>query len=438
MDNTQETILHSNYVVDASGHLNIAGVDCTELVKKYGAPLYVLDEDTVRGKCRAYVDAVKKYCPPGSMVIYASKALSFRGIYPVIAQESMGADVVSPGEIYTASIAGFPMDRVFFHGNCKTRDDIAYAISTGVGCFVADSFEELGLINELAGQAGIRQKVQLRVTPGIDPHTFDAVNTGKIDSKFGTPIATGQAMEYAARAFSLPNIEVTGFHCHIGSQIFDPQPFIDASDIMLDFMAQVRDRLGRTVPVLNLGGGFAVKYVDSDPNFTLDEYIRAIAHNVNSRCGELGLPVPALMFEPGRAIVADAGITLYTVENVKTIPEYKNYVTINGGMSDNHRYDLYKSPYTIVLANRVKDKADFLCTVVGRCFESGDMIQEDVLLPRPDTSDIVAVLVTGAYTYSMASNYNSLCKPGLVMVSGGTDRLAIRPETFEHLTACQL
>ena len=350
----------------------------------------------------------------------------------------MGADVVSCGEIYTARLSNFDMSKVFFHGNCKTVSDIAYAMDAGVGCFVLDNLTELENTDRLARERGIVQSVQLRLTPGIDPHTFDAVNTGKVDSKFGVPIETGQAMELALMVPSFKNVELTGFHCHIGSQTSTAQPFIDAVDIMLGFISEFKAKTGLEPSVLNLGGGFAVPYVMGDADCDIDGNIRLIAEHLKMRTAELSLNMPRIMFEPGRGIVAAAGITLYNVENVKTINGYKSYTAIDGGMADNPRYALYQAPHTVMLANRANDECDFKCDVVGRCCESGDIIQENVMLPRPNVNDTAAVLVTGAYNYSMASNYNALCKPALVMISGGKAELAIRRESFEHLTACQL
>jgi diaminopimelate decarboxylase len=438
MTTRERAMLHPNYSVDDRGHFCIGGVDSVILAKKYGTPLYVLDEDAVRRNCRTYYSSVKKHFPPGSTAIYASKALSFKRIYPVINEEGLGADVASAGELYIAKSAGFPMEKILFHGNGKSEADIRFALECSIGCFVVDNREELDTLNRCAGEMGIRQKIQLRLTPGIDPHTFDAVNTGKIDSKFGTAIATGQAFSLTSYALTLRNLDLQGFHCHIGSQIFDDRPFCDAADIMLDYIATVRDKTGFTASVLNLGGGFAVRYTHDDPEISIEENIARLGSHIMDRCGELHIPVPAVILEPGRSIVADAGVTLYTVENVKTIEDYKNYVTVDGGMADNPRYALYRSPYTVLIANRAADNPDALYTIAGRCCESGDMIQEDVPLPAPQRGDIAAVLVTGAYNYSMASNYNWLCRPALVMLRGGTETLAIRHETFADLAACQL
>lgn len=431
-------MLHTNLSVNEKGHLAIAGTDAVSLAEKYGTPLYVLDEDRVRANARIYVDSMRKYFGEGSRPLYASKALSFRGIYKIAAEEGMCVDIVSPGELYTALSAGFPAKDMFFHGNNKTDADIRYAMDNGIGYFIVDNAEELNAIEDYAALCGATQDILLRVTPGIDPHTFEAVNTGKVDCQFGFSIETGQARAFVGEILKKKHIRLRGFHCHIGSQIFDQVPFCDAADIMIRFLAEMKKQYGLLTEILNLGGGFGVRYVDSDPVIDIAENIRLVASHINARCIELGVAHPVILMEPGRSIVADAGVTLYSVGSVKTIDGYRSYVSIDGGMSDNPRYALYKSQYTVLLANRANENADFLCTVAGRCCESGALIQENVLLPRPVRGDILAVLVTGAYNYSMASNYNRICRPPIVMLSHGEDRIAVRRETFEDLTACDL
>ena len=372
------------------------------------------------------------------MPLFASKSLSFKGIYRIIADEDMGTDIVSSGELFTAVSAGFPMERAFFHGNNKTDADIAYAIENGIGYFVVDGFEELDAIDRIAGEKGIRQKILLRITPGIDPHTHQKISTGGVDSKFGSAIETGLAKKMTKAALSKMNVELCGFHCHIGSQIFDIEPYITAADIMIGFIADMREAYGFTAKILNLGGGFGVRYIESDPEINITANIDAIGAHVRALCEEKDVRLPIIYMEPGRSIVADAGMTLYTVGSVKEIEGFKNYVSIDGGMTDNPRYTLYQSAYTIRLAGRANEKADFLCTVGGRCCESGDLIQENVLLPKPKRGDILAVLVTGAYNYSMASNYNRVTKPPVVVLRDGKEIVAVRRERFEDLVACDI
>lgn len=425
----------NNISVNEKGHLTFAGYDTVELAEKYGTPLYLMDEDKIREHVRAYKTAMAKYFPAGSMPEFASKAFSCKQIYRIMAGEGIDIDVVSPGEIYTAAAAGFPMENSFFHGNNKTDSDIRFAIENKVGCFVVDGEDELSALNRIAGEMGVKQNILLRITPGIDPHTHKKISTGSVDSKFGTAIETGQAMEIVKKALSLENIKLCGFHCHVGSQIFESQPFTDASEIMLEFIAEVRDSLGYTAETLNLGGGLGVRYTEDDPEIDYGEKIKEVAEILNTQCEKLGLPVPKILMEPGRSLVADAGMTLYTVGSVKEITGYKNYISIDGGMTDNPRYTLYESPYTVILASRANDEKDYIATVAGRCCESGDLIQENVKMPKPARGEILAVLTTGAYNYSMASNYNRVGRPPVVMLNSEHDYLAVRRETFKDICA---
>ena len=425
----------NNISVNEKGHLTFAGYDTVELAEKYGTPLYLMDEDKIREHVRSYKTAMAKYFPAGSMPEFASKAFSCKQIYRIMAEEGIDIDVVSPGEIYTAAAAGFPMENSFFHGNNKTDADIRFAIENKVGCFVVDGEDELSALDRIAGEMGVKQNILLRITPGIDPHTHKKISTGSVDSKFGTAIETGQAMEIVKKALSLENIKLCGFHCHVGSQIFESQPFTDASEIMLEFIAEVRDSLGYTAETLNLGGGLGVRYTEDDPEIDYGEKIKEVAEILNTQCEKFGLSVPKILMEPGRSLVADAGMTLYTVGSVKEITGYKNYVSIDGGMTDNPRYTLYESPYTVILASRANDEKDYTATVAGRCCESGDLIQENVKMPKPARGEILAVLTTGAYNYSMASNYNRVGRPPVVMLNSERDYLAVRRETFKDICA---
>ena len=427
-----------NISVNEKGHLTFAGYDTVELAEKYGTPLYLMDEDKIREHVRAYKTAMAEYFPKGSMPEFASKAFSCKQIYRIMAEEGIDIDVVSPGEIYTAAAAGFPMENSFFHGNNKTDADIRLAIENKVGCFVVDGEDELLALDRIAGEMGVKQNILLRITPGIDPHTHKKISTGSVDSKFGTAIETGQAMEITKKALSLQNVKLCGFHCHVGSQVFDIQPFTDASEIMLQFISDVRDALGYTAETLNLGGGLGVRYTEDDPEIDYGEKIKEVAEILNSQCEKLGLPVPNILMEPGRSLVADAGMTLYTVGSVKEIKGYKNYVSIDGGMTDNPRYTLYESPYTVILASRANDQKDYTATVAGRCCESGDLIQENVKMPKPCRGEILAVLTTGAYNYSMASNYNRIGRPPVVMLNSKRDYIAVRRETFSDICSLDI
>ena len=433
-------MLCSNIGINESGHLTFAGEDTVRLAAHYKTPLYLMDEDRIRENCRIYKTAMERAFGAGSYPLYASKAASFKRMYTIMQEEKMAIDVVSAGEIATAKRAGFSMERAFFHGNNKTDADISYAMAANVGYFVADHEEELEIISREAKSRGIRQKVLLRLTPGIDPHTYEAVATGKVDSKFGVAIETGQADHFVQHALSLPNLRLMGYHCHVGSQVFDEDGSVyhNAAKIMMTFAVEMKKKYGAELQVLDLGGGYGVRYTDADPQVNIPENIEQLAGTIKSLCEELSLPMPAVLLEPGRSIVADAGLTIYTAGSTKSIPGYKNYVPVDGGMTDNPRYALYGSKYTVYLANRANEEADFRCDVVGRCCESGDIIQPNVLLPEPKRGDLIAVCTTGAYNYSMASNYNRIPRPPVVMLSGGKPTLAVRRETVDDLTALDM
>ena len=431
-------MIYNNLAVNQAGHLTFAGFDTTALAQQYGTPLMLMDEPVIRSRCREYIKAMSEYLPAGSRPLYASKALSLKRIYEIMREEGMGVDVVSAGEMYTAVKAGFPMENAYFHGNSKTDADIRFAMDNGIGYFVCDNMDELTDINEEAARRGIRQRVLLRLTPGIDPHTHEKINTGRIDCKFGAAIETGQAEELVLHALSMGNIELRGYHCHIGSQIFDHTPFCDAAVLMLEFVAQIKEKHGFRAPVLNLGGGMGVPYTESDGSIDYGKNIRNIGKLISEVCQRLELEPPAILMEPGRSIVADAGMTLYSVTSVKQIPGFKNYAAVNGGMADNPRYALYQAAYTILPASRMNDERDFVCTIAGCCCESGDLIQENVSLPQPKRGDLVAVLTTGAYNYSMASNYNRIPRPPVVMLGENGSYLAVRRESYDDLIGYDL
>ena len=423
-----------NNITVKNGILHFAGQDTTKLAAQYGTPLYLMDEDKIREKCRAYKHAFEKHFGPSAQPLYASKACCFKRIYEIMREEGMGIDVVSSGEIYTALKAGFDLSQAYFHSNNKTDEDIRFAIENGIGYFVADNEEEVKAVEAEAARKGIRQKLLLRLTPGIDPHTYEAVATGKVDSKFGTAIETGQAAEIVKFTLEQPHVELMGFHCHVGSQVFEEDIFERAAVVMLEFIAEMKEKLGFTAPMLDLGGGYGVRYVDTDPYLDIETKVADVAAAIKEACARLGIDVPEIHMEPGRSIVADAGMTLYTVGTVKKIPGYKNYVSIDGGMGDNPRFALYGSKYTCFIANKMDEICDFKCDLVGRCCESGDIIQEHIVVPSSvGRGDIAAVCTTGAYNYTMASNYNRLGRPPVVMLSGGESYVAVRRESFEDL-----
>ena len=424
-----------NITVSENGRLLFAGQATVELARQYGTPLYLMDEDKIRENCRVYAAAFQKHFGDRARPLYASKANSFKRIYELMKEEQMGIDVVSSGEIYTALQAGYDLSRAYFHSNNKTDEDIRYSMENGIGYFVADNVEEIRAIEAEAARRGVRQKVLLRLTPGIDPHTYEAIATGKVDSKFGSAIETGQAEEITAFTLQQPHVELVGFHCHVGSQVFAEDVFERAAVIMLEFVAAMKNKYGYMAQQLDLGGGYGVRYVESDPDLDVDTKVGEVAAAIRQACARLEIDLPEIHMEPGRSIVGAAGMTLYTAGTVKKIPGYKNYVSVDGGMPDNPRFALYGASYTCLLANKMNEPAGFECSVVGRCCESGDIIQEHVMLPASvGRGDIVAVCTTGAYNYSMASNYNRLPRPPIVMLRGGGEHyVAVRRESLEDL-----
>ena len=431
----EKDLICNNISVTESGRLTFAGQDTLGLAKQYGTPLYLMDEDRIRERCRTYLSAVKQAFGEKGKVLYASKAASFKRIYEIMREEGMGIDVVSVGEIYTGLKAGYPLQNAYFHSNNKTDADIAFAMENGIGYFVVDNTEELLAVQAEAEKRGVRQKILLRITPGIDPHTYEAISTGKVDSKFGSAIETGAAEHITRLALLHPNVILAGFHCHVGSQVFDSDVYLRASDVMLTFIADIKAKTGYEAKELDLGGGYGVRYIEQQPEIDIAQNILTVGESIKEKCAELGIGMPTIAFEPGRSIVADAGLTLYTVGSVKKIPGYKNYVSIDGGMTDNVRFAMYGAPYTVLPADRMNAAFDLRCSVVGRCCESGDIIQNDVPLPEDiKRGDILAVLTTGAYHYSMASNYNRLPRPPIVMLSEGNSYVAVKRETPEDLT----
>lgn len=427
-------MFHSpNLSINSENHLVIGQHDTVELAKKFGTPLYVLDEDLMRDNCRAYKNAIDTYYDGHGLVLFASKALCTMYTGRLVAEEGLGADVVSGGELYTLYKAGFPMEKVFFHGNNKTPDEIELALNCGVGHIVVDNKYELELLNRIANEKNVNQRILFRIKPGIDAHTHDFVKTGQIDSKFGVALENGEAYEIHKLALSMSNIQIDGVHCHIGSQIFDVEPFCEAAKVMIGFIADLYDKLGIKVNILNLGGGFGIKYTATDDPIALSEYIHKVTNVVKALAQEKGIDLPFLVFEPGRSIVASAGITLYTVGCVKEIENVRTYVSIDGGMCDNPRYILYGSKYTAVLANNASAEPVAPITIAGKCCESGDLIQEHVMMPQIHVGDTLAVLATGAYNYSMSSNYNRIPRPPIVAVSGNEAKIIVKRETYDDL-----
>ncbi len=422
-----------NLKINEKNHLTIGGCDCVDLVQQYGTPLYVMDEAVIRNNMRMYKNAMDKYYDGKGLVLYASKAFCTMATCKIAQQEGLGLDVVSGGELYTALRAGFPMNKVYFHGNNKTPTELHEAIDAGIGRIVVDNLHELELINRIAGEKRRSVKISFRVKPGVDAHTHDFVQTGQIDSKFGVALENGEAYEFVERAKDMPFVELVGVHCHIGSQIFDLEPFVVTARIMLDFIADIKSKYGVIIKELNLGGGFGIKYTESDDPIEYDSYIAKVSELINEICKERGIEKPFMLMEPGRSIVAPAGITLYTVGSVKEIRDIRKYVAIDGGIFDNPRYALYQSKYTLMLANRANDPATEQVTVAGKCCESGDLIAKDTWLPEARPGDIIAVLATGAYNYSMSMNYNRNGRPPVVLVKDGHSRVIVKRENYDDI-----
>lgn len=422
-----------NLSVNEKGNLTIGGIDTTELAARYGTPLYVMDEQVIRSNLRRFHESMKKCYNDRGEVHYASKAFSCMEMCRIVASEGDGLDAVSIGELYTALKAGFPMEKVGFHGNNKTDEELEFALDNGVGHIVVDNIPELHRLEKLAASKNIEAHIMFRIKPGIDAHTHQFIMTGQIDSKFGFALETGEAFEAVKEALSCKNVKLAGVHCHIGSQIFDIKPFEEAARVMLDFMAKVKNELGYTIPGLNLGGGFGIKYLENHDPAPFETYAERVSAVIKSECEKHGMDVPFIYIEPGRSIAAPAGITLYKAGARKEIPGIRTYVSVDGGMADNPRYILYQSEYEAVVANKASQERTEKVTIAGKCCESGDLIGENMSLQHAESGDIIAVLATGAYNYSMSSNYNRLQKPAVVFVNNGESRVVVKRETLDDI-----
>ncbi|MDQ0898264.1 diaminopimelate decarboxylase [Paenibacillus sp. V4I7] len=429
--------LHGTSKINDQGHLEIGGVDATKLVAEYGTPLYVFDEALVRGRCREFVEAFKasglKF-----QVAYASKAFCVMAMCRIVDEEGMSLDVVSDGELYTALQAGFPADRIHFHGNNKTIAELEMAIDAEIGCFVVDNFIELQMLNAIAEEKRQEVKILLRITPGVEAHTHEYISTGQTDSKFGFDMGNGSAFLAVQEASQLSNVELLGVHSHIGSQIFEVEGFRMAAEKVAGFAVQVRKEIGVTFKVINLGGGFGIRYVSEDSPLPVAVYVKAITDAIKENFGSNDFPMPEIWVEPGRSIVGDAGTTLYTVGTTKDIPGVRKYVAVDGGMTDNPRPALYEAVYEAMLANRATEQPTEVVSIAGKCCESGDMLIWDLNLPKVSSGDVLAVSCTGAYNYAMASNYNRIRRPGVVFVKDGQSDLVVKRETFDNIVGNDL
>ncbi|MEX6642468.1 diaminopimelate decarboxylase [Clostridium perfringens] len=412
--------------------LYVGGVKASALSKEYGTPLYVIDEELVRSNCRRYYNAMK--CEErGNRVTYAGKAFINMSMCNLVNEENLYLDVVSGGELYTAYKAGFPLERIYFHGNNKSDYEIDLGVRLGIGRFIVDNIHELEVLNSIAQEYGRVQKVYLRITPGVEAHTHEYIKTGQLDSKFGFPVIGDTVYDAIKRAMELEYIELNGLHCHIGSQIFDLEPFEDTTEIMLNLINDIKETLGYEIKELDLGGGFGIYYTEGDKPKEIEEYCSVIINKVDEICRKLNMNVPILSIEPGRSIVGNAGLTLYTVGAIKEIPNIRKYVSVDGGMSDNIRPALYSANYESLIANRVFDNSKEIVTVAGKCCESGDVLLNSIEMPRMETGDILAIMSTGAYGHSMANNYNRIPKAAVVSVRNGISKVMCKRETYEDL-----
>ncbi|WP_297521115.1 diaminopimelate decarboxylase [uncultured Clostridium sp.] len=414
-----------------NNELYIGGVSCTELAKTHGTPLYVMDEELVRNNCRDFFNNFK--CEArNNRVVYAGKACMTMAMCKIAEEEGLCLDVVSGGELYTAYKSGFPMEKIYFHGNNKTVEEINMGLEYGIGRFMVDNHNELYNIDRIARDKGMVQKIYIRITPGIEAHTHDYIKTGQLDSKFGFPVIGDDIITLMNEVKELKNVELVGLHCHIGSQIFDLEPFEDAAEVMLNLMDNIYRECGIRIHELDLGGGFGVYYTSEDNPRTTKEYCEAILNKVEEVCERLSYPLPLLSIEPGRSLVANAGTSLYEIGAVKTIEGVRTYASTDGGMSDNIRTALYGAKYECCTASRMEGENQVV-TIAGKCCESGDVLVNDANITKLETGDILAMMTTGAYGYSMASNYNRMPRPAVVMVQNGLSRVVCKKESFDDM-----
>ncbi len=418
--------------INSKNHLEMGGLDLVDLAKKYGTPLYVMDEELIRNNCAAYRDGLKDAYTK-SEVIYAGKAFLTTAMCRLIEEEGLSLDVVSGGEIYTGLKANFPAEKMYFHGNNKTPEELKMALKAGVGRIVVDSFDELEMLNDLAGKMSMKARIFFRVKPGIEAHTHEYIQTGQEDSKFGLGLKDGQAMEAVKKAIEFKSIELIGIHCHIGSQIFDLEPFRLAASVMMDFMQKIREETGLILTELDLGGGFGIRYTGGDNPAPLKEFLTNSADVIKEKSAEYDYPLPKLMVEPGRSIVGEAGVTLYNVGTIKEVPGIRKFVSVDGGMMDNLRPALYQAEYVAKVANKAGDSEEEVVSIAGRACESGDMLIKNIKLPKLEKGDILAVLSTGAYHYSMANNYNRFNRPAVVFVKNGRADIVVERESYADI-----
>lgn len=424
--------LHGTARVNEQGHLEIGGMDTVELAKTYGTPLYVYDIALIRERAKSFKDTFERLSI-NAQVAYASKAFSTVAMVQLVDEEGLSLDVVSGGELYTALKAGFSPEKIHFHGNNKSYEELEMAIKYRIGCIVVDNFFELGLLEEICMKNETSIPILLRVTPGIEAHTHDYILTGQEDSKFGFGLQNGQADQAVETVLTSNSLTLLGIHCHIGSQIFETTGFLLAAKKMFVKMKEWKEKHNFIPTVLNLGGGFGIRYTKEDDPIPVSQYVEEIINEVKRQSKEIGIDVPEIWIEPGRSLVGDAGTTIYSIGSRKEVPNIRNYVAVDGGMSDNIRPALYQAKYEAVLANRVLDEVEETVSIAGKCCESGDMLIWDLPLPKSNSNDLLAVFCTGAYGYSMSNNYNRIPRPPVIFVENGEAQLVVERESYEDI-----
>ncbi|MGP4079453.1 diaminopimelate decarboxylase [Pseudalkalibacillus sp. R45] len=429
--------LHGSSTINHNGHLEIGGVDSVELAAQYGTPLFVYDVGLIRKRAREFKSSFQKANVKGK-VSYASKAFSSIALIQVVHEEGLCLDVASGGELYTAVAAGFPVDKIHFHGNNKSPEELRMALELGIGCIVVDNFHEIDLLKRICRELDIKVSILIRLTPGIKAYTHDYIATGQTDSKFGFDLHNGQAEEAIKLVLNSNSFELLGVHCHIGSQVIETDRYVVTVDAIFDHIKRWKEEVAFVPDVVNLGGGFGIRYTDEDPVLSPHVYVDKIIEAVKRNVHELNIKMPEVWIEPGRSLVGEAGTTLYKIGSQKEIPNIRTYLSIDGGMSDNLRPALYQAKYEAAIANKMTAKHDRKVTVSGKCCESGDMLIWEVLLPETCPDDLLAVFCTGAYGYCMANNYNRLPKPAVVFVENGEAQLVIKRETYEDLLRLDL
>ncbi|WP_062198397.1 diaminopimelate decarboxylase [Massilibacterium senegalense] len=428
---------HGTSRMNEDGQLEIGGISAVELAKTYGTPLFVYDVAQIRKRADEFQRAFDKEQVKGR-VTYASKAFSSVAIIQLMDELGLGLDIVSGGELYTAQKANFPMEKIHFHGNNKSISEIEMALEAGIGYFVVDNFFELQLLDRICQEKQQKANILLRITPGIEAHTHDYISTGQEDSKFGFDLTSGQVDEAIEFSKKSEFVQLDGIHCHIGSQIFTTVGFLMAIEKIFAAISEWQENYQFVPSILNVGGGFGIRYVEGDEPLPADQYVEAILQTVKKEAKTRELPLPEVWIEPGRSLVGEAGTTLYTIGSEKTIPSIRKYVAVDGGMGDNIRPALYQAKYEAALANRLQDKQEEVVSIAGKCCESGDMLLWDVSLPKAKAGDLLAMFCTGAYGYSMASNYNRLPRPAVVFVENGKSQLVVRRETYEDIVRLDL